>query len=540
MATERVEYRIDLKDKFSPGLKKAQANASKFQSGLGKLTKVVGGVFAAAAVGSAIKEVARLGIEMEQTRVSFTTFLGGTDEAAKGADRLIGQLNKFANVTPFTNSQILQAGKGLLAFGVATDELQPALRAIGDISAGTGKDFNELATIYGKARVAGTLYAEDINQLVEAGVPIMGEFAKALGTSEDQVKKLASEGKLKFKDLETAFANLTGEGGQFFQLMEKQSQTVGGRISTLKGTLETVGIAIGEKLLPVLGSFVDGLSDLVTFFRESAGNLKQVFAPLRALFDPIIKAIQKISARIDELNEGASLLEGIFNAIGNALEFLKPVFQAVGDLIGDLLTTIFEIGVAIGDFIKRNDKLRKAIFGFATAARAVFLQVAKTAKSALGGIGDLVVGIFSGNIDQIQEGLGKLGDALIEGNTVALGKAAFDGFQEGFGSEAKGFDFFGGSKPGAPGGGGLSTLTAGAKAALTQASTTGKPKGGPKGGLSEVRGQRPVNFNITIGNLVEDFSIETKNTNEAAEVTKDKILEAMLLSLRDTQIIGAS
>ena len=43
----------------------------------------------------------------------------------------------------------------MIAFGFTTEQLIPTLKMVGDVSAAVGKDFNELAVIYGKARTAG-------------------------------------------------------------------------------------------------------------------------------------------------------------------------------------------------------------------------------------------------------------------------------------------------------------------------------------------------------------------------------------------------
>jgi len=122
------------------------------------------------------------------------------------------------------------------------------MKMVGDVSAAVGKDFNELSTIYGKARTAGTLYAEDINQLTEAGIPIIEELSKVMGVQADEVKNLDSQGKLHFADLEKAFANMTGEGGRFNGMMDKMSTSTAGLLSTIEGNEMTY-----EQLNDILG-----------------------------------------------------------------------------------------------------------------------------------------------------------------------------------------------------------------------------------------------------------------------------------------------
>lgn len=218
----------------------------------GKIAGLAGAYVGVNAITSGISSAFKAVGDYEQLNVAFTTMLG----SAKQAKEVISDLTQFSNVTPFQPEQVNQAGKSLLAFGFTSQQLIPTLQQIGDISAGTGKDFNELTTIFGKAKIAGTLYAEDINQLIDAGIPIIEEFSKQLGVPASQVKKLASEGKISFDMLQTAFTNMTSEGGKFGGLMEAQSQTLAGRWSTLVGKFNQIKISIGEALMPVFEIFM--------------------------------------------------------------------------------------------------------------------------------------------------------------------------------------------------------------------------------------------------------------------------------------------
>jgi hypothetical protein len=47
------------------------------------------------------------------------------------------------------------------------------LRRIGDVSAGVQAPVGEIVELYGKARVQGRLFAEDINQLTGRGILII-------------------------------------------------------------------------------------------------------------------------------------------------------------------------------------------------------------------------------------------------------------------------------------------------------------------------------------------------------------------------------
>jgi tape measure domain-containing protein len=226
--------------------------------------EVVGELFSAFSKGAIIltaisyikqwsSEAIKLATETDKAKKQFEAFLGSADKAAgKVAD-----LKAFANAKILPTSDALEAGKALLAFGESADNLTPVLSRILDISRATGKNFNELTLIYGKARTQGVLYAEDINQLTEAGIPIIQQFAKQLGVSADKVKKLASEGKIGFAELELAFAAMTAEGEKFAGQAEAGIQAADRFGTAWSGVLERVG----KLLKPVVDTFATWAAD---------------------------------------------------------------------------------------------------------------------------------------------------------------------------------------------------------------------------------------------------------------------------------------
>ena len=266
--TGRLRKELDEVKRSVSGIGDNTEQAEKKFNGLTGAIKKVGAAIGAVAVGAALFKLGKSAItaasDFEKLEVSFSTFLGSTKEAEK----VLKQLEDLSVSTPFTPEQVQNAGKALLAFGIETDKLETSLRQVGDVSSATGKDFNELAVIFGKAKVQGTLFAEDINQLTEAGVPVIQEFAKQFGVSESQVKKLGSEGQISFSNLEAAFASLTGEGGKFFGLTEALSQTTAGRISTLQGNFGLLMREIGQGLLPVFNSLLEVAFKVINAFQN--------------------------------------------------------------------------------------------------------------------------------------------------------------------------------------------------------------------------------------------------------------------------------
>jgi tape measure domain-containing protein len=259
-------------------LKKASAEAGTgtqvFENFFGAFTKVALITAAIQAVVKFADAAVKISQQTELATKQFAAFIGNVESATEA----VGQLQAFAAEKVLDTESVFSAGKALLAFGESTDNIVPVLGRIADISAATGKNFNELVTIYGKARAAGVLYAEDINQLVDAGIPIIKEFARQMGVGADEVKKLASEGRITFEELQLAFFNLTAEGGKFADQSKINAQTVSGAwqgvLNDLRPAFEAVGNFLSDltqKILFNLRAQIAGLKELLGVGAEKQG-----------------------------------------------------------------------------------------------------------------------------------------------------------------------------------------------------------------------------------------------------------------------------
>lgn len=291
--------------------KEASTGKQVFNEFFGQFTKAALIVKAIEYVVKFTKYAVELSQETRKASLQFEAFLGSADKA-KG---IVADLTAFAGKKFLDSGEVFQAGKALLAFGESADNITPVLGRIADIAAATGKDFNELATIYGKARTAGVLYAEDINQLVDAGIPIIQEFAKQLGVSTDQVKKLASEGKISFEELQLAFFNLTKEGSKFAGQAEINALTVGGAwkglLSELRPLISEVGdffAAMTQKAISTASDFVKDIKKLLgvstaeqgAFFDIQAEQVKKGLTEQERLEKEAAKRRAELAAKSNE------------------------------------------------------------------------------------------------------------------------------------------------------------------------------------------------------------------------------------------------
>ncbi|MHA3773668.1 tape measure protein [Verrucomicrobiota bacterium sgz303538] len=355
--------------------------------------------------------------DMQSLETAFGTLTGDM----KSGLALVGELQQLGAETPFeVLSDLAPAGKSLLAFGESAAQIPDTLRRIGDIASGVGSGINDLAQIYGKARTQGTLYAEDINQLTGRGIPIIAEFAKQLGVSEGAVKKMASEGKITFSNLERAFQSLTMEGGKFNGMMEAQSKTWNGLKSNLADTVAQIEVAFGKPLVEGLsGAFQQVVADLGSYQQTAAqlggtiGNLitsgfslAQTFGSVISAVSPLVPGLAAValgfvtvkiagSSTATTLRNNITALAVAIRSPGDALQGLRVQWQATlagmqtatTGAAAAMRTALLSIGIG-------------ALLSAATYAFSYYMdrtQALKSGASALSDIGDAFDKQMKGN-----------------------------------------------------------------------------------------------------------------------------------------------
>lgn len=203
--------------------------------------------------------------KFEQYMASFEVLLNGADNAK----RRMEELTVFAANTPFGLSQVVEAEKRLLAYGVAAKDTQSTLQMLGDISMGNSEKLNMIALAYGQVITNQKLYGSELRQFAENGVPLLAELASMYGVTEAQMRKMVEEGVISADAVTAALMRMTSEGGKFNGMMEKQSQTMQGMFSNLQDNIEMFARDVGEKSFSALKSELDGLMSTLDSMQES-------------------------------------------------------------------------------------------------------------------------------------------------------------------------------------------------------------------------------------------------------------------------------
>lgn len=174
--------------------------------------------------------------QFQQLEIAFETMLGSQEKA----NTLMQQMVDTAAKTPFDLMGVAEGAKQLMAYGVSADKVNDTLVRLGNIASGLSIPLNDIVYLYGTTMVQGRLYAQDVRQFTGRGIPLVKELADKYHKTAEEINAMVSAGKIGFADVEEVINKMTNAGGQFYNLMEKQSASLTGQIANLEDAWDTV------------------------------------------------------------------------------------------------------------------------------------------------------------------------------------------------------------------------------------------------------------------------------------------------------------
>jgi len=129
----------------------ANAELQSMDGFMAKAAQTAAGLFAVDKIKDFVSQLALVRGEYQQLEVAFETMLGSKSKA----DALMGQLIDTAAKTPFEMSEVAEASKMLLAYGMEGNKVNETLIRLGDIAAGLSMPLKDLAFLYGTTMVQG-------------------------------------------------------------------------------------------------------------------------------------------------------------------------------------------------------------------------------------------------------------------------------------------------------------------------------------------------------------------------------------------------
>jgi len=247
--------------------------------------------------------------QIEKYTTGFTNMLG----SAQAAQEAMQAIQEDAARTPFDVASLTQANQLLISAGENAEYSRKVINALGDAVSATGGGSAELSRMAANLQQianVGKAAAIDIKQFAYAGINIYQILADYTGKSVQEVQNMT----ISYDLLSQALIAASEEGGRYYNAMDTQSQTMNGRISTLKDNVnQLAGLMTGD-LSSGIGVVIGHLNDMVVAAQEAykKDGWKGLGNAILELDNPISAIIKKFgqlgSAAVSALDKASYYL----------------------------------------------------------------------------------------------------------------------------------------------------------------------------------------------------------------------------------------
>lgn len=182
----------------------------------------------------------QIGGEFEKQKIALGALFGSKLKA----DTMYAKIQNLAVQSPFTFGELTNFTKQLASFGFEYKDIYDTTKRLADLSAGIGVDMGRVILAYGQVFTAKFLKGPELRQFTEAGIPLVQELANKYTKERGQqisagdVYNMVSEKQVRFEDVKEIIDKYTSEGGKFYKMQEKLSDSVAGKWSNLKDSIE--------------------------------------------------------------------------------------------------------------------------------------------------------------------------------------------------------------------------------------------------------------------------------------------------------------
>lgn len=274
-------------------------------STLGVLLKspLAGAAAGVKALASGIIDLGKASTQAYAEIESIKTQLGVVFSSQTQSEAIFSDISKYAVRSPFGVQQTSELAVLLKQSGVYASDLMSTLRMIGDTAGGNMEKMKRIANNYAQIVSIGKASMLDMRQFAYAGIPIFEAVSKELGVSQQELRKLISDGKVTSDIIEKVFKDLTGINGLFENATEKGAKTLKARSQNLADIKQLAFSEVGNSIVNMETTYgndslgirlVSGLESIYARLKDFAGTKN---------IERDVKTIASSDRRIRELKE---------------------------------------------------------------------------------------------------------------------------------------------------------------------------------------------------------------------------------------------
>ncbi|MBK2004017.1 tape measure protein [Listeria ivanovii subsp. londoniensis] len=316
-------------------------------------------------VGSAIGRVDTI-----DTATKSLTVLTGS---AKDAQLVMTDLTAAIDGTPIALDAVALGAKKMVAAGMQAANVKPVFTAIADAAYGVGngsESIDQMTDAISALQASGVAYSDDINRLVDAGVPAWQILANSTGKSVGEMKKYVSEGSL---ESTKAIAMLT-------KGIEEGTTGMAGNTAKMAGLAKTAGNTIS-------GSFANMKTAAVKSLANIAENLKGPIIQALDVAKNAFKQFAAVTASPEFQKKLSDMIQKIKELIPVMVKLAPTILKVVSAMLA--LQAVSSVYVTFSNIGKMFVPLKNGLFVIATG----FMKLAKTIRHPITAIKNLAFAI---------------------------------------------------------------------------------------------------------------------------------------------------
>ncbi|MGI2308946.1 peptidoglycan DD-metalloendopeptidase family protein [Staphylococcus cohnii] len=318
---------------------------------------------------------AKLGFDRLVGLDSAKAKLEGLGYSTKEVGSITDQVSKAIEGGMTTMAEGTDIAAGALAAGVKEGkDLQHYIKLVGDAAVGANRPVGDMAMIFNRVQGQGKLMTEELN-MVEEGMPGFAmAMSKHLGVSQEEFRKMVTEGKVSSEDFMTVMDDFAGGMANSYAKSWK---------GMVQNTKAYIGI-LGENLLSgVFEQSKDGLREFEKLLQSPAAQewAKDTGEQLGNAFSKIASGIQSIIKWWQSLDGSTQkTLGGIVKWLGITLVTMGPVLTIFGKMASTIGGMFSGMSSLIQFFIRHNGAAKVS-----AASQAIWNGVTATARGIANG-----------------------------------------------------------------------------------------------------------------------------------------------------------
>lgn len=355
------------------------SKASSAMGAVGNALKGVGNAVKGIATGAVTVGIAGIGTALTAgfSRLNAidtaSAKLRGLGNDAKSVDAIMANATASVKGTSFGLGEAATVAASAVAAGIKPGEqLETMLKGVANVAAATGGTMEETGSVFNKVAATGKAYTDNINQLSDRGLPIWQALADKLGVTTDEVREMASKGKIDFQTFSDAAASAAGT------VATEMGTTVPGAFANLKASIGRIGANLLDGVFGKLGPLIQAATKALGPMEDMAKGLGS------AIGDVLGPAIDRVTGWLTKLGEGAGGITGKLSGMSGVIAPVAAAFGALGlGGVGPLLTKIPILGEAFGGLANSLGLIGGPV-GVAVAALGGLIATTPRLKSAFG------------------------------------------------------------------------------------------------------------------------------------------------------------